>query len=807
MTAKHFIKGMILFIPLLLLSCNEEQTITESKCKIICSVDEFESTDLSRTTTDPNNNFLITWASGDVIGIFPREGYQEPFEIPTNQIGNTSASFDGGYWDVKDGLQYNAYYPFDKKNFDSADMKTQIPVSYIGQKQSSTSCNIGAFDYTYSDWKTASGGIVSFDFHHIGAIAVFSLKYPATTTYTKLTLSADDAVIPLEGTYDLTAEDVSFIADENSYSNSISLELNNCSGVAGETGVFYMMLPPMDLSNNEVTFTLTTSEGTVCSYSIEKALNVKKGKLYRRTGIPKESNVEGTIDNWIEESIPYVTFTADATQTLTMSKAVETLEYSVNSGEWKELGTNTVTFGGEYGNLQIRGKSSIGTANSSSDYSNILFGNSTSVACSGDIRTLVNYNKYTTVDTSNAKFCYLFYRCASLTSSPELPAMSLSENCYDSMFSYCKNLTIAPQLPAIQLTEWCYASMFAHCDNLNSAPELPATTLSKNCYRSMFAGCNLSSTPKLPATILADFCYMGMFSHCPLTSAPELPASTLARSCYEEMFSSCYKLTIAPELKAVTLSDSCYMNMFSFCTNLSTAPELPATTLTESCYREMFSRCEKLSQAPKLPATILEKSCYLWMFYGCYSLISAPELPATIMTESCYYGMFDQCYSLSSAPDLPATILAKNCYFWMFNQCKKLKSAPELPATTLAESCYARMFLGCISLESAPELPATTLTVSCYQEMFMNCTNLVTAPILSATSLNYYCYREMFRGCPKLANVTMLAINKLDSYYFALDNWLSGVSLTGVFTKAKEVESLPIGVSGIPEGWTVINHQ
>lgn len=533
MTAKHFIKGMILFIPLLLLSCNEEQTITESKCKIICSVDEFESTDLSRTTTDPNNNFLITWASGDIIGIFPREGYQEPFEIPTNQIGNTSASFDGGYWDVKDGLQYNAYYPFDKKNFDSADMKTKIPVSYIGQKQNGTSCNIGAFDYTYSDWKTASGGSVSFDFHHIGAIAVFSLKYPATTTYTKLTLSVDDSLIPLEGTYDLTAEDVSFVADKNSYSNSISLELNNCSGVAGETGVFYMMLPPMDLTNNEVTFTLTTSAGTACTYSIEKALNVKKGKLYKRTGIPTESNVEGTIDGWIEESIPYVTFTADATQTLTMSKAVETLEYSVNGGEWKELGTNTVTFGGENGNLRLRGKSSIGTAVSSIDYSSIDFKNGINVSCNGDIRTLVDYENYATANTSEARFCSLFIVCSELTSAPELPATILADECYNLMFAYCKNLTIAPELPATTLTFACYNGMFSECTNLTITPELPATTLTESCYRHMFSSCtSLSSAPKLPAKTLVKNCYSHMFSGCTkLNNITMLATNVEAENC------------------------------------------------------------------------------------------------------------------------------------------------------------------------------------------------------------------------------------------------------------------------------------
>ena len=103
------------------------------------------------------------------------------------------------------------------------------------------------------------------------------------------------------------------------------------------------------------------------------------------------------------ESVPYLTFTADAKQTFSMTKAVSTLEYSVNGGEWTTLGTSTVTFGGNNGELRLRGKSKTGTV-AWDNYSTITFGTSVSVACSGDIRTLVDYENYKTVDTSKAKF-------------------------------------------------------------------------------------------------------------------------------------------------------------------------------------------------------------------------------------------------------------------------------------------------------------------------------------------------------------------------------------------------------------------
>ena len=90
----------------------------------------------------------------------------------------------------------------------------------------------------------------------------------------------------------------------------------------------------------------------------------------------------------------------------------------------------------------------------------------------------------------------------------------------------------------------CYYNMFNGCSSLTTSPELPATTLSNSCYYNMFYGCtSLISAPELPATTLANYCYDGMFSRCSsLTSAPELPATTLAQSCYQGLFYGCTNL-------------------------------------------------------------------------------------------------------------------------------------------------------------------------------------------------------------------------------------------------------------------------
>ena len=140
----------------------------------------------------------------------------------------------------------------------------------------------------------------------------------------------------------------------------------------------------------------------------------------------------------------------------------------------------------------------------------ISFVNATKVACSGDIRTLVDYENYDTVDTSKAKFGNLFYNCSQLTSSPELPATNLADNCYKSMFYRCTALTQAPELPATTLAGDCYCYMFEGCTSLTQAPELPATDLADNCYSYMFSRCNNLNYIKMMATdISATNCLNG----------------------------------------------------------------------------------------------------------------------------------------------------------------------------------------------------------------------------------------------------------------------------------------------------------
>lgn len=333
-------------------------------------------------------------------------------------------------------------------------------------------------------------------------------------------------------------------------------------GTTEETATaFWIVVPPIIFDNGfEITITdingMTFGKSTSNEISIERNI-IKPMKAF-------------VVDMPIDD-MPYLTFKADSEQTLTMTKAINSLEFSVNGSSWKELGVNIIKFGGSLGNLRLRGKSSFGTANSTSTskYATIVFGNETNVECNGDIRTLIDYDNYASVNHSG-KFCYLFHNCTQLTSAPELPATDLSRECYKYMFKGCENLRIPPELPATIMADECYGGMFCECTNLQIAPELPATKLAGWCYYYMFYGCkSLTRAPSLNVITLTDYCYHSMFEGCTsLREAPQLPATTLTEYCYAYMFYGCKELTVAPILSAPTLVEGCYWCMFKNCSQL-----------------------------------------------------------------------------------------------------------------------------------------------------------------------------------------------------------------------------------------------
>lgn len=224
----------------------------------------------------------------------------------------------------------------------------------------------------------------------------------------------------------------------------------------------------------------------------------------------------------------YLTFTADAYQYFCMEckngYELSGLEYSVNFGEWQTYTARTsIQFGGRFGDLRLRGTNVTGTAENENKYATISLSRDVKVKCTGDIRTLLDYNDYKNVNTANARFCYLFNKCNVLTSAPKLPAKDLADHCYHNMFAECTAIEKAPELPATKLKEYCYYCMFDGCTALTEVPDLPAEDLPEQCYHWMFLGCKeLVKGPKISAATISQYSCYGMFSSCAKLSSVAL---------------------------------------------------------------------------------------------------------------------------------------------------------------------------------------------------------------------------------------------------------------------------------------------
>ena len=298
---------------------------------------------------------------------------------------------------------------------------------------------------------------------------------------------------------------------------------------------FYALIKPCAAQNSATFISLDVAEGaskTTETLTGIPALTAGNSYTYKLTVGKDKVSVSGiSVADWTTGDItggkteecptPYVTFKAEGAQTFKMTTTgtyeINGLEYSVNNGDWATVKAGTeVPFGGTNGDLRLRGINPNGTATAWDVRSTITFTEANvNVACTGDIRTLLDWRNYNIVETNNARFCYLFKDCAVLTSAPELPATTLADECYNSMFHGCTSLTAAPNLNATTLAGGCYSGMFYGCTSLTAAPELKATTLENHCYTYMFGSCtNLTSAPELKATTLAEGCYDNMFYGC-----------------------------------------------------------------------------------------------------------------------------------------------------------------------------------------------------------------------------------------------------------------------------------------------------
>lgn len=138
--------------------------------------------------------------------------------------------------------------------------------------------------------------------------------------------------------------------------------------------------------------------------------------------------------------------------------------------------------------------------------------------------------------------------------------------------------------------------------------------------------------------------------------------------------------------------------------------------------------------------------------------------------------------------------------------CVADASELRLPAKTVPMGGYYQMFYENTALSAAPaEIPdITTIGMGIFYQAFANCTHLTKAPTIKIKNFGteWGTLYQMFQNCTSL--------NEIEVHFSdwgtnsATAQWVSNVASTGTF---KCPASLPttLGVSNIPNGWTIVN--
>lgn len=442
------------------------------------------------------NLFNLVWSVNDKFSVI-RGNLYKTFSNGANG-GNL---FTGTYPNDGSGTYY-AVYPYIASG---TARPTAVPFDLSTQTGELYS------DMTYMYASLTNGQ--TFSFSHCMSILKASFSFTGLTedpTIKQIKVTTPDAY-KVNGTINLSNSGTLTGATENGTNDitiTIPVEEEPVSQAEGEEA-YYIYLPPMTANDegNTLDFEVTMSDDAVYTGTISRNGAIEAGKLYTATVV---------LSPLPTEPIPYVKFSSPSHDVYvslavhgTLTQDDVSLEYSQDNGEnWNPIGPNQSAYINNNGNdLLLRGNCPNGTAKDINNYMQLKFiGNYAEVTCSGDIRTLVDYANYKTVDLDGKLFCSLFeadmgYYNTNLKYAQDLIlGDKVSAYCYYRMFAYNKCLIEAPELPATSLAESCYESMFISCENLEIAPTLPAGTLAASCYKQMFGSCIKLNTVIMLAT-------------------------------------------------------------------------------------------------------------------------------------------------------------------------------------------------------------------------------------------------------------------------------------------------------------------
>ncbi len=272
----------------LIVSCSSGDDMSTAGNKfadnVVLNVEDYEFENGTRTNlTNVGSTISFAWKNGEAIGVFPiapTTNYQAKQTITTDADG-LNAEFNGAGWALLKGNTYAAYSPFVKDMCEY----TSVPVTMMGQKQIGNASlkHIGdAYDYMYAKaYVPSSGGVVTFDFEHVGAIAMLQLTMPEDASWKSATLTSENSVFVSSCTMNVS---------DGSLTSKIAVKSQTLElvSVSGKDITLYMAVLPC--TTGELTLSVTSSTGEEYNTKLTGKTLVA-GKAYRWIASPRGAGV------------------------------------------------------------------------------------------------------------------------------------------------------------------------------------------------------------------------------------------------------------------------------------------------------------------------------------------------------------------------------------------------------------------------------------------------------------------------------------------------------------------------------------
>lgn len=165
--------------------------------------------------------------------------------------------------------------------------------------------------------------------------------------------------------------------------------------------------------------------------------------------------------------------------------------------EWTGNATDVATLANAGDKVYLRAFEG-GFGNTAAESTNLKFSMTGTIAASGNVMSLLHGDDFETrSEVPTFGFQNLFRGCASLVEPPEMPATRLGVRAYYCMYYGCA-LRHCPALPARTLTQACYGSMFGGghqqfdkaeigADSFEADPDFPLSEMAP--LNKMFKGC------------------------------------------------------------------------------------------------------------------------------------------------------------------------------------------------------------------------------------------------------------------------------------------------------------------------------